>query len=304
MITGIYRPFLFRQNARGMALVITLMVTAIVTAVVVEFAYGVYVNTVALRNWSASQQLSLSARSAVRLASMLVAEYNARFSYTYPGVYETSRDDLTGEIEGTVSVKIEDENAKFNINSIVHVNGELNRQAYDGFLRLLLALDINHEAADRITDWIDSDSVSRLADSEKASSNRRLDSIEELLLIPGIGRETYERLLPYVTISGNGMININTADIPVLMSLSDTIGTEKAARIKAYREAAPFEKIQDISRVAGFETISTSLMGHITVKGNAFRVTGTAVSSGIRRSIETILEISGGERIVRYWRET
>src|SRR5512139_1596351 len=41
----------------GMALVLVLMIVALITAMVVEFAYGVYVNTNALNNWQTSQKL-------------------------------------------------------------------------------------------------------------------------------------------------------------------------------------------------------------------------------------------------------
>ncbi|MBI5639755.1 MAG: type II secretion system minor pseudopilin GspK [Nitrospirae bacterium] len=294
---------------RGMALVLVLMVVAIITAMVVEFAYGVYINTQSLTNWQTSQKLSLAARSAIKLGGRLISENQSRYSYTYPGTLAMVQPIPFEDLEGTISLRIEDETAKFNLNSLVYVNHNLNETAYKSFTRLLKALRLKAEIADRVTDWIDPDSEPRLRDSESAAKNSYLDSIDELLNMPGIDQETYERLLPCVTIYGSGhgygtgLININSADVPVLMSLSDEIDEKMAERIISFRETAPFEKIQDILKVAGFETSGTSLLSYITVKGGSFHVTASALSGDIRRVIESVMEVSGSGRTVRYWKE-
>ena len=43
--------------------------------------------------------------------------------------------------------------------------------------------------------------------------------LDELLLVKGVTRDIYERILPYVTIYGEGKVNINTASGPVLAAL-------------------------------------------------------------------------------------
>lgn len=45
------------------------------------------------------------------------------------------------------------------------------------------------------------------------------ESIDELLLVKGVTPEVYNRLRPYLTIYGNGLVNINTASAPVLVAL-------------------------------------------------------------------------------------
>lgn len=79
------------RKSEGMALVLTLLVVALITAMVVEFAYGVYINTTALYNWETSQKLSLAAKSATRLAGKLISDQVSQFSFTYPGVLEMSQ---------------------------------------------------------------------------------------------------------------------------------------------------------------------------------------------------------------------
>jgi len=289
-------------NPDGMALVLTLMVVAIITAVVVEFAYGVYVNTNALYNWQTSQKLSLAARSATKLASSLISQYG-RQPLAYPGFIEMSRAIPAGDLNGTITIRIEDENAKLNLNSLVSLNGKLEDIfAYPAFVRLLDELELKPEIADRIADWIDPDDEPRLHDSEISAKNAYLDSIDELLLIPGIDRETYDKLFPYVTIYGGDgrvhQININSADIIVLMSLSDSIDKSVAENVVAYREITPFKQPAEILSVAGFD-LGTVGSQYIAVKGSVFRVVATAESGGITRVIESVL--SGGT--VNYWKE-
>jgi len=291
-------------NARGMVLVLTLSVMAIITAMVVEFSYGVYISNQALYNFQSAQRLSLMAKSGVRLAARTLSENAQQYPYTYPGAFEVSHQGFFfKDSPGVVTLRIEDENSKFNVNSLLYPNGILNEEAFHQFVGLLGALGLNPSIAGRVVDWIDPDQEPRLPDSEKASKDLSLDSLDEMLLIPGLDRAVYEKLLPYITIYGNGMININGAEVPVLISLSDAINKEMAERILNFRKVAPFEKAEEIVKVAGFEVIGQSLMGRITVKGDAFRVIATAGEDDWKRIIETVLTLSEGQATIRYWKE-
>ncbi|MFC1587159.1 type II secretion system protein GspK [Planctomycetota bacterium] len=80
--------------------------------------------------------------------------------------------------------------------------------------------------------------------------------------------ETFEGLFPYISAYGNGGININTATVPVLMSISESLTQEIAEAIVAYRETSiehpenkltndgqvkminqVFENVNDLSRI-------------------------------------------------------
>ena len=75
------------------------------------------------------------------------------------------------------------------------------KSPYNCFKRLLDALKLDKTIADRVVDWIDRDSEARLSDSEAGAKNGPLDSVDELLLIHGISKEDYDKLLPYVTVN-------------------------------------------------------------------------------------------------------
>jgi len=294
------------RDSRGVALVLTLVVLAIITAMVVEFAYGVYTGTNALMNWKAMQKLSLAAESTVKITSRLIDENRSR-NYTYPGSVVLSYEKPVEDFNGTIIIRIEDENARFNLNKLVSQNGMIDEWRYKSFVRLIAALGLQPQIADRIVDWIDPDNEPRLSDSESMAKNGYLDSVDELLVIPGIDRTIYDKLVPYVTIYGNSdsQININGAEVPVLMSLSDSISRETAERIVKYRQNAPFEAKENLRNVTGISNlVYTPIVQYITVKGTAFRILLTTEESGIRRIIDTVLDISGSGTVVKYWKET
>lgn len=291
------------KSKDGMALVLTLAVLALITAMVVEFAHGVYVNTESLYNWQASKRLSLLAKSGVNIASKLLADNLKGATYTYPGSIEIPPVDPFGEggVGDTVAIRIEDENSKFNINSLLYANGTINEEAYEGFRRLLEELDLDDDIAPRVADWLDRDDVPRLRGSDTGLKNWRMEGTDELLLIPGIEPDDYDKLEPYITVYGNGLININGAEAPVLMTLDDSITREMAGRVIGYRELKPFEREGQITSVAGFEKLGISLMGRITVKGASFSIRSTASSGdGIKRAVTCVLDSKGK---IKYWRE-
>jgi len=152
-----------------MALVLTLLVVAILSGMVVEFAYGVYISTNALHNWQAAQRLSLAAKSATRLGARLITENASLYPYTYPGQMEITQKIPFEEIDGTISLRIEDENSKFNLNSLVSRNNLRNAFASYCLIRMLKFLNLKTEIADRIVDWIDPGTEPMLHDSENSA---------------------------------------------------------------------------------------------------------------------------------------
>ncbi len=293
------------DNSDGMALIVTLFVLAIITTLVIEFAYGVYVSTNALYNWQSSQRLSYVAKSAVRFASWIISQNSIQLSYTYPGVIDIVRRKPVESFKGDLAIRIENENIKFNLNTLVFPNGSVNQPVYAAHVRMLKAINLDPAIADRIVDWTGPGSGQGISGTGNKLKHAPFDSVDELLSVPGISREAYDRLVPYVTIYGNGsgLININGAEVPVLMSLSDAVDKDMAERIVQYRGNIPFQDVSDIVKVAGFETIGPSLIGLITVNGDAFRVVATATDGGIRKIVESVLQVHGGNLVIIYWKE-
>ncbi len=298
-----------RQQESGMALAMVLMVMAILTAMVVEFAYGVHLKTGMLNNWYSLQRLSLAANSGVSVASKIIIEIKKKntdnnsnndldFSLTLPP-FQFFDEPMT------VALDIQDEYARFNVNKLVKDNGDLNDYRYDSmyeaFLRMLEYMGLDAEVADRIADWIDRDEVARLADSEMRSRNAPLSSIEEVSQIPGIDAATYAKLKPYITVYGSGKININLAELPVLMALAAGMDEDLAELIIKNRKKERFRSMGELnSAVPGYPLMQGKLK--ILFNGDRFRVTSIAQDTeGLVRTVECVLDPKG---FVVYWKET
>jgi general secretion pathway protein K len=302
---------IYLKDQKGIALVVTLLALVLITALVVEFSYGVYTGTNNLYNWRDSQRLSIMAKSGINVSARFLSDMLNNQTFSYPGSIELPVENPFEDFNGTVLVRIEDENSKFNINSLVPDNQSVNESnensPYNSFKRLLKILSLDEKIADRIVDWIDKNSEARLSDSEVGAKNSALVSVDELLLINGINRKDYDKLLPYITVFGDRtlpLINVNGAEAPVIMSLSGSITEEDAKRIIKYRENTPFQKESDITKVAGFDGAKgQSLMNKITVRGENFYIKSTAASGGVKRIIETVLEISKSNTAIQYWKE-
>ncbi|MCD6319118.1 MAG: type II secretion system minor pseudopilin GspK, partial [Candidatus Desulfofervidaceae bacterium] len=242
-----------RHNNQGTILLLTLVILAILSTLIIEFSYTIYTSINAFHNWEQGQKLSYIAQSGIKLGTQFIKETlkQTQINQSVMVLSPELGSPLVGEIlkEENLTLQIEDENAKFNLNKLVSLNGLANQGAYEALCRLLNQLHLSSEIADRIVDWIDPDHEPRIDDSEEEAKNAPLDSIDELCIIPGIKPEACEKLLPYVTIYSNGLININTASKPVLKCLSKDITADLAKRIIDHRQINPFEKAADIMKV-------------------------------------------------------
>jgi general secretion pathway protein K len=292
------------KNQSGIALVVTLLAVVLITALVVEFSYGVYIGTNNLYNWRDSQRLSLMAQSGVIVSARFLAEIKNE-TYSYPGSFDFPAEKPFDDFKGMLLIRIEDENSKFNLNALVRPDGKTrNNIAYSAFKRLLKILGLDERIADRLVDWIDKESFAELADSEKEAKNLPLDSIDELLLIPGLSKNDYTTLFPYIAVyetPDNFSININGAEKPVIMCISDQITDELAQRVIDYRKSYPFTSPGQLDNVAGFGGGLDIPANVIAVKGEYFSIKSIANLGGIKRVIEAVLNNQNGK--IEYWKE-
>ncbi len=297
------------SSKKGFALVLTLVILVLITAMVVEFAYGVFTTTSALHNWEDSQRLSFVSKSGINLAIKTISvDIPQNELYRFPGKMDIPVQNILEGFTGTETLSVEDENAKFNLNSISKVWPDGSHKSYDAFKRLLKNLGLDEGIADRVADWIDTDSDPRLPDSENGAKNAYMDSVDELLMIKGIDLKTYETLLPYVTVYGlagvdDSRVNMNTASVPVIMSLG--ISKEQAEEIVNYRKLEPFKQPGDLDKTGLDPTFRQTISDMFTVTDPPinFRITTIAEENKIRRVIECVVTVSGLSQTVKYWKE-
>lgn len=290
------------KSQKGFALVLTLLLLAVLTAMVVEFSYGVYTTTSSLFNWQESQRLSFVSKSGISLAVKTISDIPSSELHKFKGKITIPVSNIISDFQGDIILTVEDENSRFNLNSIINQNQTINRDAYNSLKRLLKNLKIREEVADYLADWIDRDNEPRVRDSEENSKNSFMDSIDELLLVKTIDMDTYSKLQPYVTVHAYDrfnpqLININTASLPVIMSLSEGMTKSLAERII---QARPFASISEIEKIAPGLGLGPT---KITIRAVNFRITSIAEENKIKRIIECTSEIRGGSYIIKYWKE-
>lgn len=138
----------------------------------------------------------------------------------------------------------------------------LNRAGRSDLVELFTALGIGRARSQRLAaallDWRDPDARPRPGGAEArdyAALGRParprdgpLPSVEELQRIRGFGRGLYRRLLPYVTVVGDGRVNVNSAPPPVLAVLPALDLTAARTVVRA-RSEETFENAHQVARV-------------------------------------------------------
>ncbi len=134
-----------------------------------------------------------------------------------------------------------DEESKINVN---HVSYAVLKRLFKD----IAGLDSQkaNDLANSLIDWRDKNSELNGQDTqltERASylnagysyspKNMELNSIEEVLLIKGMPAPVFFKIADYITVYGNGEVNINTAPAPVLECLGFT--QQAAEKIVSYR---------------------------------------------------------------------
>jgi type II secretory pathway component PulK len=228
-----------------------------------------------------------------------------------------------GEGVGDAGFRIDDESARFNVNSLALGPGvnpvilESRKMLFQGILTAL-GLDIN--LLFPLLDWLDpDDEVNAKNGAEREyyqtlpvplqPRNGKVLQVEELLLIRGwneLTREQWALLRPLLTALPRGdlKVNVNTAPEQLLVGLLTAVDDAQAAKaILARREREPFLTVAEFDQVPGWSQIPQQVRSIFDVRSQLFTVHGIGVAAGIRRGV-AIMENRGGPRLeVLDWRE-
>ena len=155
---------------------------------------------------------------------------------------------------GQISATMRDLDGRFNLNNLSPDN-PLQSQWHLAFLRLLTALKLDPNLAPTIEDWMSHDASSRgdgyyLAQPVPyRSAHNIFYHVSELRLVKGVSGEVYAQLAPHLSALPVGTtINVNTATVPVLMTLRDDV-TQQMAQALWQQGQANFKSLQDLSNV-------------------------------------------------------
>jgi general secretion pathway protein K len=187
---------------------------------------------------------------------------------------------------GSVDGVLIDLQGRFNLNNLVDADGNTDPEAMEQMRRLLIALELDPRWAGILADWIDENIDPNFPDGAEDSvylsevppyraPNTLITSASEILALPEMDLNTYRTLLPHVCALPSGTaINVNTASIPVLMSLSDSLAASDAAAIIENRPEDGFQTVADLA-----ELLPADVTAPLTVGSRYFRL-GVRVNIG------------------------
>jgi general secretion pathway protein K len=137
--------------------------------------------------------------------------------------------------DGMFTGKLVDQSGKFNLNNLYH-GGQTDAVALAYFKRLLTRVGLQPNLASAVLDWQTAEAAPP-TDSDGAknsfylgqtpsyqAANRPFQQIEELRKVRGFDEKSYQLLAPYISaLPQFAAININTAAMPVMAALDDSL---------------------------------------------------------------------------------
>lgn len=198
-----------------------------------------------------------------------------------------------------ISSVIYDMQGRFNLNSLT--TGEAQAQFIRMTRLIMPKINVSQilEMAGTISDWVttgkQSDELTQYylnLPIPYRPAHKPMTSVSELRLVKGVTAEIYAALLPYVTaLPPTAMLNVQTAEAPVLASFSPTLTLENGRQIEIQRRQKPFTSTQmftSLPLLANNQAKATN----ITVNSDYFLVETTVVVEKQRLVFYTLLERS------------
>jgi general secretion pathway protein K len=233
------------KRQRGVALLIALLVVALATILIAGLLDRGGLAAARTRNQLRELQAENYAKGLEDYAARVLWQDNV----TGDGV--DASDDMwavplppTPVPGGNITATMTDLDGRFNLNNLSDESGipdESGRaEAWQQkFALLLQALKLDRNLAQNVRDWMNTDPGSGAGEGWYAGQavpyrpgHRQFAHVSELRMVEGFDGDTYARILPHVSALPAGTtININTATVPVLMTLVDGMTEQVAAAI-------------------------------------------------------------------------
>ena len=284
---------------RGFVLVAVLWVIVLLSAIGASFAKNAWTESRIVRNHSYSAEAEALADGGI---------YRGVLELLHASGDEPWRTDGTpysiDESGGTIIVSLQDENGKIDLN-------RGSEKVLTNLLRIT-GLDDNgaQSLANRIFDFRDLDDDTRpsgaetqeyrAAGREDGPKNHNFEAVDELLRVPGITPDIYERIRPFVTIHSNHLaFNPNSAPREVLLAQpnadSDLVDDALIERTQSEHSAS----INALSFASGSEVGAAMVTGSVfTIRADATAIHGAGF---IREALIALAPQDARPYRILYW---
>jgi len=317
------------KDEKGIALILTISMIGLIVLLNMQFSRSMRTGLYETANFDDGIRLGAIAKSGFNCGLAVLFEDDPNedsFRDTWASLKEYSSSsaalfDNDGRFETTVT----DLAGKINVNRLINQEGEYNTKQKEILTRLLsmpvfnLEPDEVEDILDSIKDWIDKDneptrfgaedSYYQTLDHPYSCRNAPLESLEELLLIKGITRELFygtdeaPGISAYLTIQGDGPININTADPLILGALSEGLDSDMIEEMVAYRNDEKNDLNNSDWYKSALGTNETIIdPGLITTKSAYFEIRSRGVNGSRSKEIKAIVKRKGKSLTVLSWK--
>lgn len=313
------------HNEKGAALILVILIVSVIVAVTMELNASSRADIYEAANFRDRIKTLYIAKSGFNAAGAILLKDNNN----YDALTEIwARTEILSpysaqlfEGDGHCILIIEDESGRIPVHKILSGNAYSNQ--YREILARFLSLpefELKPEQVetiiDSLKDWLDTDEDITGEGAESAyyqtlsppykSKNAPLDSLDELLLVQGITPEIFfgsngkPGIRDFLTVYGDGQININTAPPMVLRALSADMTPERAEAMDSYRRN-PINSLTDrtwytkVDNMAGV-TLADTL---ISVKSKIFRISSTGILSAMKETVSGVIERETGVKKLR-----
>jgi len=320
------------KNSRpGIALVAVLLTIAVLAVIIVEFNYESRIKLHLADNFQLAAKALSCAEAGIAISMAALRQNNdilsdEKLSPFFSGMVRVPVED------GHCTISIADESGRININALSAPAGQLGRRRVDQMLRLVDLLNyqygesspVSYSLIPAMIDWVDSDddvTLLSFVTRENAGvendyyqdlpdpypcKNAPFDVLNELLLVKGMtieifqgrpgneskGIEPVDGIQRFLTVYGDGKININEASTTVIQSLSDSIDYALAQNIVEQRKFSRYQSIGQLQKIPGMTPEAYSaIRGSVTVRSKSryYTATVTGVSGQFVRKIQVVL---------------
>jgi general secretion pathway protein K len=313
-----------RKRQRGVALILAVLIAALAAMLAANVSFKGYLDQRRTGNGLAMDQgfeVALGgeawAADALRRDKQQSAktdDFSEEWATPIPPI---PLDDGNGQSYGEFEGQLEDMQGRFNLNSLVTLEGgqlKVDQLAVERFERLLELLELEPKWAKIVADWIDSDIQPQFPDGAEdptytgltppyRTANMPLTRASELLAIAGFGLDRYRKLEPFVTALPIGTsINLCTASPELLDALvpGKREFTQSRENAEELRKTRCFPTVDEFKRPLSNEQTQELIQGKVIDQTSAyFRATIWVTIGTTQYTLYSLLYRSGNNGLVR-----
>lgn len=319
------------SDNRGVALILTISIVTLIVALTLQFNGAMRSEIHAAMNLRDGVRLSAVARSGFNYGLAVLLE-DALSERNFDALLEPWADAAALSLsastlfdQGAIEMQIRDQSARIQINRLVAQNGGYDERQKEIVTRLLSLGPFGLEAEevgnilDAIKDWIDPDdevtkfgaesAYYRSLERPYACRNAPLQSLDELLLVRGVTKRLFygtsetPGISRFLTVHGEGKVNINTADPLVLRALSANLDEKMVEEMLVYRE----NREMDLSQPGWYKGVpgmssEVSMDDLVSTSSRHFEIRADGVMGTMRKGIRGLVERKEGTIEILSWK--